>query len=63
MEFTAEERQGFRGLRVRCDSQKAVSIRMANAIPRFRSYMKQELDGSKVWNSASRCTMCLRHAM
>jgi hypothetical protein len=58
----AEERQRYRGLELRRDSQKGVLFQMANAIPGFSIYMKQGYDDRDVWNSASRCTMCLRHA-
>jgi hypothetical protein len=61
-EARAEERQTFRGLDAYRDSQKGVLIRMAKAILGFLFYMKQELDDRDVWNSASRCTMCLRYA-
>ena len=60
--ISAEKRQGYRGSGSRSGSQNGVLIRMANAILRFLFYMKQENDDRDVWNSASRCTMCLRYA-
>jgi hypothetical protein len=61
-EVSAEERQRYPDLEVRRDSQKGVLIHMANIIPRFSIYMKQEHDNRDVWNSACRCTMYLRYA-
>jgi hypothetical protein len=61
-EVSAEERQRYPGLELRRDSQKGVLIQMANTIPRFSIYITQEYGDQDVWNSASRCTMCLRHA-
>jgi hypothetical protein len=47
---SAEERRRYPDLQLRRDNQKGVLIQMANTIPRFSIYMKQEGDDRDVWN-------------